>query len=88
MGSQRSAHEGKGDVQIGSCTVRPFAELETKIKSKQFSKRCPSVRFLISSIVIIFKSGTRGGGKKGGGHARQQGFKSGGYGNYAGYKKW
>ena len=35
-----------------------------------------------------FKSGTRGGGKKGGGHAKQQGFKSGGYGNYAGYKKW
>ena len=33
MGSQRSAHEGKGDVQIGSCTLSPFAELETKIKA-------------------------------------------------------
>ncbi len=32
-GAQRRAHEGKGDVQIGSCTVRPFAELETKIKA-------------------------------------------------------
>jgi hypothetical protein len=37
-----------------------------------------------------FKSGTGtwGGGKKGSGHPKQQGYKSGGYGNYAGYKKW
>jgi hypothetical protein len=35
-----------------------------------------------------FKSGNRSGGKKGGSHAKQQGYMSGGYGNYAGYKKW
>ncbi len=33
VGSQRRTHERNGDVQIGSCTVRPFAELETKIKA-------------------------------------------------------
>ncbi len=52
VGSQRSAHEGKGDVQIGSCTVRPFAELETKIKA--VFKKMPKCEIFDLSIFIIF----------------------------------